>query len=158
MRNLVVAMCSFLFTSTLAQRLDLNNKLFQNIQESSIFKYYSGKILVTLWVYKDIQAKGIDIDTSYYGFYDSCDLPNLNSLKDSGINYFEVNSIDFIDETSRKANLNNICGQLNIYTEDKDTMISVYYSSRQQYVTYEKVDALPKNVQEHLEKKGIKLK
>ena len=101
---------------------------------------------------------GISFSQSYFGFYDSCELPSLDSLKQDGTYYFEVDSSNFADEETTKVNLYNICGQLNIFTESKDTFMNINYSSRQQYATYKKINTLPQDVQEYLEKKGIKLK
>ncbi|MHC1702735.1 MAG: hypothetical protein AB9846_02395 [Tenuifilaceae bacterium] len=156
-RFINIIICTFLFNSVFAQNIALNKELFQCIQESSIYKYYSEKELVVFWIYRDFQTKGVDIDTSYFGFYNSCELPNLDSLKQSGANYFEVDSRDFTDEATTLANMYNNCSQLSFLIEGKDTLMNIYYSSRQQYVTYRKVHALPRNVQDYLEKKGIRI-
>jgi hypothetical protein len=157
MKNFLFILCIFLITNVLAQSINLNNKLFQNIQEPSIFTYYSGKFIHTLWIYKDIQTKGIGITASYYGFYNSCDLPSLDSLKQSGTYYFEVNSTDFDKEKTKLKIPYNSCGELHIFTVGKDTMMNIYYSNSQQYVTYKKIKTLPEKVTIYLKSKGIQI-
>ena len=156
-RTLIIVIYTFLFSNVFAQHPALNKELFQGIQEPSIYKYYSGRFLVMFWVYQDIQTKGVDIDTSYFGFYESCDLPSLDSLKQGGAYYFEVDSSDFADEEARKINGTQNCAQLSVFTEGKDTLMNIYYSRRQQYATYKKVNRLPKNVEDYLKKKGVVL-
>ena len=124
-------------------------------EEETIYKYYIGELVIWIWVYE--KASQIESYETNFGFYDSCDLPSLDSLKSSGAHYFEVDSSDFADEETTKVNMRNSCGQLNIFTEGGDTLMNVYYSNRQQYVTYKKINALPKNVREYLLKKGITL-
>jgi hypothetical protein len=137
----------------------LVNTVWQNATENYIYSvYYQDKIYeITDYTKSSYPEGGIAITIRTYGFYNTCELPSLDSLKKSGTYYFEVDSSDFADEETTKLNMQNSCAQLNIFTEGKDTMMNIYYSSRQQYATYKKVYTLPKNVQEYLQRKGIKL-
>jgi len=146
-----------LSTNLIAQSSALSGKIFNSVDEPSIYKYYTSQFLVTFWVYKEDLTKVVDIDTVYYGFYDSCELPSLDSLKQSGTYYFEVDSSDFVDEETTKANIHNSCGELSTSSEGKDIFMNIYYSSRQQYATYRRVQTLPPNVLTYLKKKGIKI-
>lgn len=130
----------------IAQNASLPGNMFQSVDEPSIYKYYSEESLFVFWIYKEDVKKVVDIDTLQYGFYDSCGLPSSESLKDSGKYYFELDSSTFADETGSKIDINNACSELNIYMEDKEIRMTIYYSSRQQYTTYKKVNTLPKNV------------
>jgi hypothetical protein len=98
---------------------------------------------------------GIEVSDYFYGFYNDCDLPSIDSLKRSGDYYFEVTPLEFEDENKRKIYVENACGQVSFFTEKQDTFMNIYYSSRQQYVTYKKLDSLPQNVQKHLAENGI---
>jgi hypothetical protein len=80
----------------------------------------------------------------------------LEDLEQNGTYYFEVDSNDFADEETANINIHNSCGEMNIFTDGKDTHINVFYNSRQQYATYKKIDALPKNIRAYLERNGIK--
>jgi hypothetical protein len=123
-------------------------------EEETIYKYYTGELVIWIWSYE--KTSQIESYKTNFGFYNDCELPSLDSLKREGTYYFEVDSADFADEETTKVNMQNSCGQMNIFTDGKDIMMNIYYSSRQQYVTYKKIDALPANVQEYLQKKGIK--
>jgi hypothetical protein len=101
---------------------------------------------------------GITVTVKKYGFYNSCELPSLDSLKQSGTYYFEVDTSNFVDRETENININNACGELSYSVEDEDTLMTVCYNSRQQYATYRKINTLPKNVWAYLEKKGIKLR
>jgi len=124
-------------------------------EEETIYKYYTDELVIWIWFYE--KTSQIESYKTNFGFYNTCELPSLVSLKQSGTYYFEVVSSDFADEETTKVNMQNSCAQLNIFTEGKDTLMNIYYSSRQQYVTYKKIQTLPKNIQEYLEKIGIKL-
>ena len=120
-----------------------------------IYKYYTRELVTWIWFYEktsNIESYKINI-----GFYDNCELPSLDSLKQSGAYYFEVDSSDFADDATTKVNMQNNCAQMNIFTQGKDTLMNIYYSSRQQYATDRTVDALPTNIHEYLQTKGIKL-
>lgn len=121
-----------------------------------IYKHYSAKISTMLWTYQNTQQ--VEYYSSNFGFYHDCDLPSIKSLKQNGTYYFEVDSTDFVDEKARMAAVENGCAQMNIQIQGKDTLMSIYYSSRQQFVKYKKIQALPPNVQEYLKNKGIDLK
>jgi hypothetical protein len=137
----------------------LINTVWQNTTENYIYSaYLQDKIYeITDYSKSSYPEGGITLSIIFYGFYDNCELPSLDSLKPSGTYYFEVDSIDFADEETTNINMQNSCADLNIFTVGKDTMMNIYYSSRQQYATYKKIEALPKEVQEYLDKKGIKL-
>jgi len=142
---------------SLAQRSKLAGKIFQSLQEPSIYKCYSKQFVFTLWIYKERKKQMVDIDTLNFGFYDSCALTNFDNLKDSGIYYFEVDTSDFLDNDTKRINISNGCAQFDLFTENKETMINLLYNSRQQYVTYRRINALPSAVQKYLRMKGIKL-
>jgi hypothetical protein len=135
----------------------LAGNIFQSTQESSEYKCYTEKFLLILWVYKDDKAKVVDIDTMQYGFYNSCELPSLDSLRKSGVCYFELDSSDFVDKESTNINIHNACSELNFIVEGKETRMNVYYSSRQQYATYKEVKTLPHKIRRNLKKRKIKL-
>jgi hypothetical protein len=98
---------------------------------------------------------GIEVSDYFYGFYDDCDLPSIDSLRRNGDYYFEVTPMEFEVEDRRKVYVENACGQVSFFTEKQDTFMNIYYSSRQQYVTYKKLNRLPQNVQKYLIEKGI---
>lgn len=161
MKYLLIICCTLKVMLVSAQETNqsLINTVWQNASENYIYTvYHQDKIYeITDYSKSSYPEGGITVAIKVYGFYDTCELPSLVSLKKSGTYYFEVDSSDFADEETTKVNMQNSCGQLNIFTEGKDTMMNIYYSSRQQYATYKKVDTLPKNVQEYLRKKGIEL-
>jgi hypothetical protein len=95
---------------------------------------------------------GIVVSESYYGFDDDCSILGIDNLKDSGNYYFEL-GLSFQKNGEEYTD----CAELNIFTEGKDTFMNLYYSSRQQYVTYKKIDSLPKQVQQYLQKQGIRI-
>jgi hypothetical protein len=137
--------------------LRLPTTIWQNDTEKYIYLYYSQKRLYETTDYTDSKYPefGIEVSNYFYGFYHDCDLPSIDSLKRSGEYYFEVTPLEFEDEDKRKVYVENDCGQVSIFTEKQDTLMNIYYSSRQQYVTYKKLDSLPPNVQKHLEENGI---
>ena len=140
----------------LAQKSELNQSIYQNVAEPSIYKYYSESSLIDLWVYKNPSKKVAEIDTLSYGFFESCDLPHIDSLKHKGTYYFEIDKGDFsaADEESRKLIAYQNCGQLNLQKSATDTLMIIFYSSRQQYVTYRKIKSLPPRIAEYLRTKG----
>ncbi len=139
-----------------AQDILLKNYLFQSVDEPSSYKYYSNNFVLFLWEYVDNPEKGISIDTLSYGFYNSCALPSIDSLKRRGIFYFEVEPSDFNDESRKQIAIQN-CNQLNVLISNKDTVMTIFNSSRQQHATYKKIKTLPQNVLDHLRKRGVKL-
>jgi hypothetical protein len=128
----------------------------RNDQKAPMYFFYSN-----IHVYKIvIYPQSIGGETLYvqrYGFYNSCNLPSLDSLKQQGNYYFEVDSLDFADEKYKETMVHNSCGELHIFTVGKDTMMNIYYSSSQQYVTYKKIKALPEKVTKYLKNKEIKI-
>ena len=135
----------------------LAGKIFQDVQEPSIYKCYDEKSVFTFWTSKAGKKQVIvDVDTLYFGFYDSCVLPNLDNLKSSGSYYFEVNAGNFLEEV-REVDIHNACAEFDLFIEGKDTLMNLFYNSRQQYVTYRKIDKFPANIQKYLKKRGIKL-
>jgi hypothetical protein len=161
MRYLLLICCilKVILVSVQETNQSLNNTIWQHTAENYIYSiYHQGKLYEITDYSKSSYPEGsITIAIKIYGFYDSCELPSIDSLKQSGAYYFEVDSSDFADEATTKVNMQNNCAQMNIFIQGKDTLMNIYYSSRQQYATYRKVDALPKNIQEYLQKKGIKL-
>lgn len=144
------------YCNVFTQNLKLKNKFFRNMDEPSIYIFYAEKKLLTYWVYKDT-SKGATITTSFYGFYDSCDLPSLDSLKENGRYYFELDSTDFENEELRKIRTYQNCAELTIFSYGNDTLMTIYYSSSQQYVTYKMIHSLPENVTRYLKEKGIEI-
>ena len=138
------------------QNLNLKDKIFINIDEPTIYILYTEKKLLTFWVYKDT-SKSVKITTSFYGFYGSCDVPSLDSLKESGRYYFELDSTDFENEELRKIRTYQNCAELTIFSHETDTLMTIYYSSSQQYVTYKRINSLPENVVKYLKEKGIEI-
>lgn len=159
MRYLLLICCALKVILVSAQATDqrLINTVWENATDNYIYSvYYQDKIYeITDYTKTSYPEGGITVTIKIYGFYDNCDLPNLDSLKQEGSYYFEVDSIDFADEATMKVNMQSSCGQLNIFTEGKDMIMNIYYSSRQQYATYKKVNALPENVRDYLKRKEI---
>jgi hypothetical protein len=136
----------------------LPNTIWQNNTEKYIYLYYySQKKLygITDYTRSKYPEFGIEVSNSFYGFYNDCDLPSIDSLKRNGDYYFDVIPFYFKYEEKRKVYVENACGEVSIFTEKQDTFMNIYYSSRQQYVTYKKLDTLPQNVQKYLIGKGI---
>ncbi|MEO6903283.1 MAG: hypothetical protein ABI315_09025 [Bacteroidia bacterium] len=160
MRYLLLICCilKVILVSAQATGKSLINTVWENASENYIYSvYYQDNIYeITDYTKTNFPEGGITITIKIYGFYDNCDLPNLDSLKQEGTYYFEVDSIDFADEATTKVNMQNICGQLNVFREGTDTVMNIYYSSNQQYVTKKKVNALPENVRNYLKRKEIK--
>jgi hypothetical protein len=117
----------------------------------SFYRIYTVKYVYSLWVTDSISIG----KPNWYGFYDDCDLPAIDSLKSSGDLYFEVTPFDFRYEDKRKVNVENACAEMFFFTEKQDTSMNIYYSSRQQYATYRKLDTLPQSIQKYLVEKGI---
>ncbi|MEM4326153.1 MAG: hypothetical protein QXU40_02535 [Candidatus Pacearchaeota archaeon] len=140
--------------------LKLPNTIWEHTTEKYIYlRYTYNKIFEIDNYLESMYPEGkIAIIEKKYGFYDSCNLPSLDSLKDSGKYYFELDSTDFKDEEVRKMNTDDNCAELNIYTYEGDTLMTIYYSSRQQFVTYKKIDSLPEIVTKYLKEKGIEVK
>ncbi len=136
----------------------LDNTMWQHAAEKYIYlMYFQGEMYeITDYSKSSYPSGGIDVTIKEYGFYDSCELPSLDSLKQSGTYYFQVDSSDFANE-EKDVNIHNACGELSFYVEGKDTLMNIHYGSRQQYVTYRKVNTLPNNVRAFLRKKKIKL-
>jgi hypothetical protein len=137
--------------------LYLQNTLWQNKTETYIYQCYSFKkmYLITDYIQSGYTEGGITKSTYFYGFYNDCDLSSIDSLKRNGDYYFEVTPMEFEFEEKRKVYVANACGQVSFFTEKQDTFMNIYYSSRQQYVTYKKLDALPQNIRNYLLKKGV---
>jgi hypothetical protein len=137
--------------------LHLQNTLWQNDTEQYIYLYYSQKksYEITDYIRSKHPQYGIEVSNYFYGFYDDCDLPNIDSLKHSGDYYFEVVPFYFKYEEKRKVYVENACAQISIFTEKQDTFMNIYYDSRQQYATYKKLDTLPQDIQKYLVEKGI---
>jgi hypothetical protein len=95
--------------------------------------------------------------TRFYGFYGDCDLPSIDSLKDNGLYYFDVIPLYFEVEDDRKVYVESACREISFFTEKQDTFMNLYSSSRQQYVTYKKLDSLPPKLQRYLMSKGYYL-
>ena len=121
--------------------------------DESIYLYFLDKTVITFWVYEGDQ--NTESYSTFYGFYDDCNLPSINSLKDEGVYYFMVDSLDFEDEHFIAKNMENECAVLYLFIEDKDVFINIYYSASQQYVTYKKANRLPEKAYDHLKNKGI---
>lgn len=162
MRYLLLICCALNLVFELYQETDkgLDNTMWQLTTEKYIYSIYSqGKLYeVTDYSRSDYPNGGITVTVKRYGFYNSCELSSLDSLKRTGIYYFEVDTSDFTDKETVDINIHNACGELSYSIEDEDTLMTIYYNSRQQYATYRKVNTLPKNVRAFLKKKGIKLR
>ena len=133
--------------------------VWHHTTEEYIFLYYSQKTLYKIADYTRSTHPefGIEVSDSFYGFYDDCDLPSIDSLKPNGIYYFDVIPLYFEDEDDRQVHVENACREISIFTEKQDTFMNLYSSKRQQYVTYKKLDSLPKNVQKYLQEQGIQV-
>ena len=131
--------------------------IWHHTTEEYIYLYYSQKTLykITEYTWPTDPESGVKVSTRFYGFYDDCDLPSVDSLKPNGVYYFDVIPLYFEVEDDRKVYVENACGELSIFTEKQDTLMNIYYSSRQQYVTYKKLDTLPQNIQKYLQEQGI---
>ncbi|NDV45667.1 hypothetical protein D0T49_01200 [Paludibacter sp. 221] len=121
-----------------------SNDLLQKEEDETIYLYYSKKTVTMIWFYESTQE--IDTYTAYYGFFNSCNLPDIRSLRDNGNYYFMVDSLDFEDEEHREVNMQNACAELNSLIIEGDTLINIYYSHNQQYVIYKKVNSLPEKI------------
>ncbi|MEJ5265506.1 MAG: hypothetical protein WHT29_09340 [Bacteroidales bacterium] len=124
--------------------------------EETIYKYYTGELVIWIWFYE--RTSQIEIYKTIFGFYNDCDLPRLDSLKREGTYYFELDYTDFDNEKTIKTITHQECAELNIYTHERDTLMTIYYSIRQQFVTYKKINALPEMVMKYLKEKGIEIK
>ena len=98
---------------------------------------------------------GIEVYKYFYGFYDDCDLPSIDSLKPNGFYYFDVIPLYFEVEDDREVYVANACREISFFTDKQDTLMNLYSSGRQQYVTYKKLDRLPQDLQKYLEEQGI---
>jgi hypothetical protein len=91
-----------------AQRSALSGRVFKNTHEPSIYKYTS-EFVVTFWMNDDL--KTVDIDTACYGFFDSCELTNVQLLNQDGAYYYEVDKYEYDNEETREIALHS-CSQL----------------------------------------------
>ena len=162
MKYLILIICCVLKTvSVLSQStgFSLLNTIWQNVEENYIYIVYKQNKIYEITDYtKSSYPEGdITMTMKIYGFYDSCDLSSLDSLKQSGRYYFELDSTDFENEEFRKIGTYQNCAELTIFPHETDTLMTIYYSSRQQYVTYKRINSLPENVVKYLKEKGIEI-
>lgn len=123
--------------------------------DENFFRIYMNNQIIEILIYDNNKISDF---IQRYGFYESCNLPSLDSLKDRGKYYFELDSSDFEDEETRKVRIYLRCAELNIYTYEGDTLMTIFYSSRQHFFTYKKIDSLPEIVTKYLKEKGIEVK
>jgi hypothetical protein len=164
MKYLFIIFCCIVYVfPSKAQNIDmkLSKTTWKNVNEAYIFSFYVKNDFFTITDYTKsaYPEGGITFYLSNFGFFNSCDLPHIDSLKESGTYYFEVDSLDFAsdDEEMIKKQMNQICSELNFSVEGKDTLMTIYRSSQQQYATFKKIDSLPKNIQDYMKEKGIVL-
>ena len=125
------------------------------VRKTSNFYYaYTHKYLYTFQPTR-FDSTGIRICRYFYGFYDDCDLPSTDSLKQNGDYYFEVDIADFEKDQDGSQRYVGNCFVLSIFKDKQDTMMNVYWSTRQKIFAYKKINNLPDSVYDILQKKGI---
>lgn len=143
----------FLILFKFSNAQNLENTIWTN--GNNFFRIYTKNQIIELSIYDNDKISDF---IQRYGFYNSCDLPSLNSLKSVGKYYFELDSSDFEDEETKKVRTYSRCAVMEIYTYGGDTLMTIYYSSRQQFFTYKKINSLPEIVTKYLKEKGIEIK
>ena len=135
---------------------DLWNTFWQLTTEDYIYIFYDESNVYELTDYTSAgyPEGGITLSSNIYGFYETCELPGIDSLKQSGNYYFEISPEENIKGDGFVAYAND-CGELKIYLKGSKTMMNIYYSSSQQFVTYMKIDALPTKILRYLKEKGV---
>jgi hypothetical protein len=133
MKKLSFIFLLFIFTLVGAQNKNIEGKLFQEIDNTTFYKYYmkGNKLLIIDFDEK----KEINGYYNYYGFADTC-IVNIEELKLEGIFYFEL-SDRFVDEKTTDWE----CSQLAI-KKNSEGKIELYHiiSSMQQYTIFREVD------------------
>ena len=137
-------------SSACAQKLQ--SSIWQHSKEDYIYQVYLKDQLleITDYVSASYPEGGITLSSNYYGFYNSCEIPHIDSLKSSGPYYFEISDIEINDAGKIEGPIR--CLELNIFKEDEDTSMNIYDSYHQQFSTYQKLKKLPKNLEDYLKK------
>jgi hypothetical protein len=125
------------------------------VRETYNFYYvYTHKYLYTCQPTR-FDSTSIRMCRYLYGFYDDCDLPSIDSLNQSGDYYFEVDVSDFEKEQDGSQKYVGNCFGLSIFKDRQDTMMNIYWSSRQEIFTYKKINNLPGKIHDLLQENGI---
>ncbi|RZT96594.1 hypothetical protein EV201_1235 [Ancylomarina subtilis] len=155
MKYLVIIILVFVICDVYGQADEnkLANTIWQSTSEDYIYLVYNDNKVydVTDYTSAGYPEGGITISANLYGFYSKYDLPSIDSLKQSGKYYFEIDPEDLEEGESFESE----CGEVEIYKEGDETMMNIYYSNSQQIAIYLKVDELPIKIQKYLKKKGI---
>jgi hypothetical protein len=132
----------------------IENNNEEGTKPTDYYYMYTHKYLYTLQP-TNFDTMGIRMYRYFYGFYDNDDLPSLDSLKQSGDVYFEVNISDFKKgENGEQIYTGNSLG-LSVVNNKQDTIMIIEWSTRQMFFTYKKINKLPDTFQVFLQKKGI---
>jgi hypothetical protein len=139
---------------------NLSKTVWQEKEEGHIYLlYFQGrKYEITDYSKSSYPDGRITISEKRYGFFDSCELPSLESLKQNGAYYFELDSSDFADETFESVNIQNACGEVSFVHTGERNLMTIYFNSRQQFVAYAQVYTLPRNIRKILRKTRIKMR
>ena len=127
----------------------LSYSIWQHSEEQYIYYLYFDDFLyeITDYISASYPEGGITLSKRHFGFQNTCDLLNIDSLQNLGIYYFEIDEGDVNDNRS----INSYeCLELSFLKENEDEYMNIYSSRQQQFSTYRKIKKLPKVVEEYL--------
>lgn len=141
----------FFLTVNSACAQNLQNSVWKHSEEDYIFLLYleSQFLDITDYISADYPEGGVTLSKRYFGFYNSCELPNIDALQSSGPYYFEIDE----DEINDDGSIDDYdCLELSFSEENGEEYMNIYRSSQQQFSTYRKLRQLPKNLEDFLKK------
>jgi hypothetical protein len=149
--NKLLLLALFLLNISFTSAQKFPKGIWQHSEEKYIYIVYLDRqfLEITDYTASSYPKGGITLSKRLYGFYNSCDVPSIDSLQTSGTYYFEI----YEDDINEDGSLENYdCFELSFSEEYGTEVMNIYRSSQQQFSTYRKVKKLPKNLEEFLRK------
>jgi hypothetical protein len=149
--NKLLLLALFLLNISFASAQKPPKGIWQHSEEKYIYTVYLDRqfLEITDYTASSYPKGGITLSKRLYGFYNSCDVPSIDSLQTSGTYYFEI----YEDDINEDGSLEDYeCLELSFYEEGGAEFINIYRSSQQQFSTFRKVNKLPKNLEDYLRK------
>ena len=163
MRNLISVAIIFISINCNAQSNFEDIKGFwQEINQSSVIMIkYNDSSKQILFLYNDEQKK-FTSNTKYSivnGFSDTCNIANIDELKNEGLFYLELFSGYNYDEEDGYVTLKKLnCYDIKVQKgENKALMYIREKDSSQQGNSYERLEKLPENLEKYLRKEYPKI-
>ena len=117
---------------------------WQNVREKSIIEVFHKDNYYT--ILKSKRGFKCYENEEKIGFFDSCNLPSIDSLKNKGKYFFIISK----EEVQDKDLMNTFCQELSFYTSNDSTFFSNYSSYNQQYAVFYKLKELSTELKEYL--------